>query len=163
MAESKLEMFFKTICEEMEDSFNSVSKEIESPIEELMCAALLSESTLQINMVVFQGKNDGVSFGGEGSDMIKIFPQYKIGQYRVDFYLEYIDRFTSQTKKLIIECDGHDFHEKTKEQAQKDKSIDRMLLKHSPVMRFTGSEIHKDAHDCAYQAIDYLTTNYGLQ
>jgi very-short-patch-repair endonuclease len=46
---------------------------------------------------------------------------------------------------VAIECDGHDFHEKTKEQARKDKRRDRVFLAEGlPVLRFTGSEIHRD-------------------
>lgn len=44
--------------------------------------------------------------------------------------------------QVAIELDGHDFHEKTKEQAQKDKERDR-ILQHGgyKVLRYTGSEV----------------------
>ena len=46
---------------------------------------------------------------------------------------------------IVIELDGHDFHEKTKEQAQKDKERDR-ILQHGgyQVLRYTGSEVWND-------------------
>lgn len=63
-------------------------------------------------------------------------PQQKIGKYVVDFLCFESDR------KIVIECDGHEFHEKTKEQAQKDKERDRFLqINGYEVYRFTGSEI----------------------
>lgn len=69
--------------------------------------------------------------------------QVNIGRYRVDFLCSTI---TAQgERKFVIECDGHDFHEKTKEQAQKDKSRDRYLAALGyPVLRFTGSEIYSN-------------------
>lgn len=55
---------------------------------------------------------------------------------------------------LIIEVDGHDFHERTKEQARRDRGRDRRMLAQSMVpLRFTGQEVHQDAQACASQAI----------
>ena len=51
--------------------------------------------------------------------------------------------------KIVIECDGHDYHEKTKEQARRDKARDRALTASGyRVVRFTGSEIYSDPHGC---------------
>jgi hypothetical protein len=59
-------------------------------------------------------------------------------------------------RRLVIECDGHDFHEKTREQATKDKSRDRDLLNLGyPVMRFTGSEIVSAPLKSAAQVMDW--------
>ena len=58
------------------------------------------------------------------------------------------------TKKMVVECDGHDFHDQSKEQARKDRGRDRMLQSlGSPVYRYTGSEIWADVFKCAYQAV----------
>jgi very-short-patch-repair endonuclease len=63
-------------------------------------------------------------------------------KYRVDFLIHMIDQKTKQELNIIIECDGHDFHEKTKEQAQKDKQRDRDCTTAGYiVLRYTGSEI----------------------
>jgi len=58
---------------------------------------------------------------------------------------------------VLIECDGHDFHERTKEQARADKSRDRRFaaLGHR-VLRFTGSEIHADNIRCAQEVYGIL-------
>ena len=49
-----------------------------------------------------------------------------------------------------IECDGHEYHEKTKQQAQRDKSRDRILTAAGwRLLRFTGSEINKRPDLCA--------------
>lgn len=67
--------------------------------------------------------------------------QRQIGKYRVDFFV-----WTSFSKdKIIIECDGHDFHEKTKEQAKYDKERDRWLTSQGyKILKYTGSEIYND-------------------
>jgi very-short-patch-repair endonuclease len=54
------------------------------------------------------------------------------------------------TKTVVVECDGHDYHERTKEQARRDRSRDRaMVSKGITVLRFTGSEIYRDPARCA--------------
>lgn len=57
---------------------------------------------------------------------------------------------------LIVECDGHDFHERTKAQAAKDRARDRKFQDDGyTVYRFTGSEIWRDPCGCADQIIDW--------
>lgn len=59
--------------------------------------------------------------------------------------------------KAIVECDGHEFHERTKEQAKNDKSRDRHLQSLGYyVLRFTGSELWKDPKRCAREADEFL-------
>lgn len=70
---------------------------------------------------------------------LKFETQVSIGKYRVDFLLEW------NACRIVVECDGHEFHEKTKSQAQRDKSRDRYLTSQGyHVLRYTGSEIYKD-------------------
>lgn len=78
-----------------------------------------------------------------------IFPQANIGPYYLDFLLLF--KNSAQTiLGMAVECDGHEFHEKTKEQAARDKKRDRYIVMHSiPMLRFTGAEIHYKAADCA--------------
>lgn len=54
---------------------------------------------------------------------------------------------------VAIECDGHDFHERTKEQAERDKKRDRDIQSLGwNVARFTGSEIVRDPKGTADKA-----------
>lgn len=56
---------------------------------------------------------------------------------------------------LAVECDGHEFHERTRQQATYDKTRDRELLRCGvPTVRFTGTEIHRDANGCARELAD---------
>jgi very-short-patch-repair endonuclease len=58
---------------------------------------------------------------------------------------------------VIVEVDGHDFHEKTKEQARRDKSRDRfMAATEARVFHFTGSEVYRDAQACAVEVFEYV-------
>jgi very-short-patch-repair endonuclease len=84
-----------------------------------------------------------------------IFPQAKIGDYRVDFLLLH-SKGLEGVGGIVIECDGHEFHEKTKEQAAKDKARDRDLQERGyKVFRFSGSEIWRDPFACAREVLQH--------
>lgn len=86
-----------------------------------------------------------------------LYNQVIIENYRVDFLLARFCWKTRSHKFLVIECDGHDFHERTKEQAKKDRERDRRLQELGfTVFRFTGSEIWADPMACANQIMDWV-------
>lgn len=86
-----------------------------------------------------------------------LFNQIKIDKYRIDFLIVKYCWSEKKHKYLAIECDGHDFHERTKEQAKKDRSKDRKLQELGfTVFRFTGSEIWADPMACANQIMDWI-------
>lgn len=61
--------------------------------------------------------------------------------------------------KLIIECDGHDYHEKTKEQIRKDNQREYDLkMAGYDVLHFSGSQIYRDPIKCAQDTFDYIVT-----
>ena len=86
-------------------------------------------------------------------------------RYRVDFLID--TESVSGIKKnkpvkLVIECDGHDFHEKTKEQVERRNKRDFELKKVGyDVLHFSGSQIYKDPIDCAKKVIDYCMAFVG--
>jgi very-short-patch-repair endonuclease len=95
--------------------------DIESPIEKIAYMALAQ-------MVV-----------SYGAFHYTVKRQAHIKDYRVDFLISYSD------KNIVIECDGHEFHEKTKQQASRDKKRDRELQKLGYyVLRYSGSDIVND-------------------
>jgi very-short-patch-repair endonuclease len=96
-------------------------------------------------------------FGRPEADVV-IAPQYQIGKHRVDFAI-FINGVANEEIKIVVECDGHEFHEKTKEQAARDKSRDRdLLIAGWKVLRFTGSEIWRDYEACTIQ-VEALAVN----
>lgn len=89
----------------------------------------------------------------EGRQFAVVAPQVKIGDYRVDFLILHI-RGLSGFGGVVVELDGHEFHERTKEQAQRDKARDRDLQDRGfRVFRFTGSEVWRDPFSCANDAM----------
>lgn len=79
-----------------------------------------------------------------------ICAQGTVGPYTADFLLSFYNGECNVWLTIAIECDGHDFHEKTKQQARHDKRRDRYFqINNISVLRFTGSEIWKDARQCA--------------
>jgi very-short-patch-repair endonuclease len=84
--------------------------------------------------------------------------QDEVGSYLVDFTL-LADGFWGTIVKLAIEIDGHDFHEKTKEQAARDKRRDREITMNDYYMlRFTGSEIYTNPVKCIKEIFDVLVS-----
>jgi very-short-patch-repair endonuclease len=85
-----------------------------------------------------------------------IRPQYRFLDWPADFVLS----CPSVSKKIVVvECDGHDFHERTKEQAAKDRARDRAVQAQGHIMlRYTGSEIYRDPLGCARNALKTLAT-----
>ena len=72
--------------------------------------------------------------------------------YRIDFILYFWNALGTADISIAIELDGHDFHERTKEQAKRDKQKDIFLQKNGYLIaRFTGSEVYNDPEDCVNQ------------
>lgn len=89
-----------------------------------------------------------------------IVPQVNCGRYRVDFlagaiFYDRAEIFPIQI--LAIECDGHDFHERTKAQAAYDRAKDRALQQMGmAVFRFTGSQLNADASSCHHETTRFF-------
>lgn len=80
-----------------------------------------------------------------------LWPQLRIFGYVCDFVV-----MSCGNKIAVVECDGHEFHERTKQQASYDRARDRTILKEAglPTIRFTGSDIHRDREQCAKELIE---------
>ena len=58
---------------------------------------------------------------------------------------------------LLVECDGHAYHDRTPEQAARDRQRDRSLkLTDYEVIRFTASEITSDPEGCALEVFSQM-------
>ncbi|WP_277969291.1 endonuclease domain-containing protein [Sphingomonas echinoides] len=131
----------------------------ESPIEKLFLAQMLHPETLaetESRLHIMCVKGGLVAYAVPPPiPGVYVYPQITIGRYRVDFLLQYVD--FNGVSQLIVEVDGHDFHERTKEQAQRDKARDRALVSQGyRVLRFTGSEVFADPLSVALEAIEIL-------
>jgi len=74
---------------------------------------------------------------------------------RLDFLISYL--CDVHLIEIAVECDGHDFHERTPQQAAKDRARDRAIqLSGIKIFRFTGSEIHADSRSCAIEVLNVI-------
>lgn len=86
-------------------------------------------------------------------------PQYKIGKYRVDFLIRRVagDIDNRDISEVVVELDGHDFHDKDKIQRAYEKRRDRFLVSSGfRVLHFTGSEVVADPYKVAFEALSVL-------
>lgn len=116
-----------------------------SPIERKLYDALVCTvpDSLEVSDLV-----DDVTIGTRGGEYAVLEAQVPIASYFADLCLT-----TNGGMRLVIECDGHDFHNVTKQQAAYDRARDRELLAMGiQTIRFTGSEIHHSAEKCAREA-----------
>jgi|6_EtaG_2_1085325.scaffolds.fasta_scaffold29029_5 very-short-patch-repair endonuclease len=125
-----------------------------SPIEVDMVFALIRLSGGFVKVILPCG-TVALAIGTTG---YTIEPQFSVGRRRVDFKVSCGD------SAVFVECDGHEWHEKTKLQAARDKQRSREILRATdvPTMRFTGSEIHRNAEKCAGEVFAYLESTTAV-
>lgn len=83
----------------------------------------------------------------------EMVPQFRWENYRIDFavFVATLDQ------PVFIECDGHDFHERTKQQAARDREKDRRIQAAGiPILRFTGSQIYADPLGCGFEINTFI-------
>jgi very-short-patch-repair endonuclease len=86
-----------------------------------------------------------------------IEPQAHVGPFHVDFVCG-VD-FGSLSADLVVELDGHEFHQKTAEQVESDRKRDRAFVRIGAVaLRFTGREITRSAKACVDEVQAQLKT-----
>lgn len=97
--------------------------------------------------------------------------KYKNKKYYIDFvfkaddYLSNLvlrDKIKNHKYKLAIECDGYEFHQKTKEQVEKDneREFDLKMLGYD-VLRFSGTQIYNNPLKCAEDTYNYIIKRIG--
>lgn len=139
-----------------------VEGEIQSPIEELFyiaVKAMCRAAYVTVNPEPFQRKN------GEWDNYPGIFviPQFQVGKYRVDFKLVQHNLAPGDIYgPLVVELDGHEFHDKDKRQRSYEKARDRFLTRQGfKVLHFTGSDVVKDPFKVAHECLDMLGALVG--
>lgn len=125
----------------------------DSPIEQILYVML--------NRWIFENEVDNC----------EISPQYDIETknkvYRADFLLSMFDyreekgQIVEYVSDLVIECDGHAFHEKTKEQVKRRNQRDYDIkMEGYEIIHFSGSEIYNDPISCIDKIIALSNMNY---
>lgn len=156
------------LCEQLADvaasnalmGFENWKDGMESPIERLLFIGMYSIIPIQeiefmplMKCEVTSSENPHpmqlARIAEHGTLLIQL--QERLLDWKADFVLS-CPSITE--KKAIIECDGHDFHERTKEQAARDRARDRAAQTAGYLMlRYTGSEIYRDPLGCARAAL----------
>lgn len=125
-----------------------------SPIERLMLEDLRRRASTATrddsrDIVLADGYDPGrrVAVFDEWS----AFQELPVDGYRLDFAVigGVIDSW-----RVAVECDGHEWHDRTKEQAEHDRKRDRYLQREGwRVMRFTGREIVRNVGECVAELL----------
>lgn len=131
------------------DVIEICSEMSKSPIEEIL--------RLAIDIVIFEKNYSNIHYVQQQ----KINANNKT--YYADFafyvYDEDSDNYyepLNDQKLLVIECDGHDFHEKTKEQVKKGNERDFNIKSIGyDILHFSGNQIYSEPFECANKILEY--------
>lgn len=133
---------------------------IKSPIEQMLYIAF--EVLRKVNFI---GKLKPITNikGIDKLDGLGLLPQQMIGEYRVDFVATYGDPYSEPNERsLVVECDGHAFHDRSEPERRYEKQRDRFLQsKGYRIMHFTGAEINADPFKVAAEIINVLVDPLG--
>lgn len=161
-SEGWIEKFRDRYEENFQTSWDYVMSHVSSPIEKVMLAQLLGygfdrpsdpDWDAVKQALARLGGSPALTLACHGITLFAVVVQPRI-QFEgfaltPDFGL--IAKHTPVNQEPIaiaVELDGHDFHERTKQQASRDKKRDRSLLsKGWSVIRFTGSDVIKSPTD----------------
>jgi very-short-patch-repair endonuclease len=144
------------------NDFERAAAQCESPIERAMLYAVALVAWDWTDSVLLRVDGHASGLFASRSIALEIEPQADVGKYRVDFLLTLsaplrADPTTRPSVRMVLECDGHDWHEKTREQAARDRERDRALQQLDlAVFRYTGSDIWRDVFQHAYEAVGEL-------
>lgn len=133
-----------------------------SPIEHMFwiaCAALCEAHYTEINPEPHYLSNGDLAAGSG----LFIKPQASIGSYRVDFAMHQSGIGPdSILTPVVVELDGHAFHDKDKRQRSYEKARDRFLVRSGyRVLHFTGSDVVADPFKVAFEALELLGVFVG--
>lgn len=93
----------------------------------------------------------------EGGEYAVLVCQMPVEQYRLDFALIYKPVTLKSPIRVAIECDGHDYHDGTKEAAERDKKRNREVTSLGwKMMRFSGREIYRNPNACATEVFKII-------
>jgi very-short-patch-repair endonuclease len=166
VSDTRVEDFIEEVAESEKirclEYLDMLHRKCESPIEILLVTALWRASKIEDFSIDFLPGGDTIPKEPYYDEAAFVYQQVKIGDYRADFLIHdaSLPVDIAPPRIMVVECDGHDYHERTKEQARRDKRRDRYFQSRGfKVLRFTGSEIWADPDKCADEIIEQLARN----
>lgn len=140
---------------EMFNQINDVG--ISSPIEQLFFIALHAVARANLCDVDAEAYMDHAGNHCIGAG-VHTQPQFKIGTYRVDFLIQHLGYGAmawAEREEVVVELDGHDFHDKDKRQRSYEKARERHIVKAGyKILRYTGSDVVADPYKVAYEVLE---------
>lgn len=140
--------------------YDAEFKKVQSPLEGAYLASILKENFTH-SIVGWLLDRYGYQFNIESQYEV----DYHATKYYPDFCLSIVDTDKEQTIcQFFVEIDGHEFHEKTKEQVRHDKLRERNLLEDCDgIVRFSGSEVYDDPDECAYETLELMAKRFSKE
>lgn len=128
-------------------AFNT--EECKSPIEQMLCFALSLIFARYDSEFYFTCQEEIYTKSGK--------------HYFADFAIMRCDGEEEINEPFVlIECDGHDFHEKTKKQVANRNERDLNLkMEGYDILHFSGTQIYEDPFYCAKEILKYCRTKVG--
>lgn len=142
---------------------NITEQNITSPIEQMFLVAMhvmCKAEGVKVNPdPEFTEKGTPILRGG-----VFIDPQHKIGKYRADFLINNIGWTDNPAvRTVLVELDGHQFHDRDQRQRSYEKARDRFLTKAGfQVLHFTGSDVVRDPYKVAHEVLDAVECYGGV-
>lgn len=139
-----------------------VEEPIASPIEQIFYVALRTFAHALYEEI----DPESIEIGGQLllGHGIHIVPQFKVGNYRVDFLVErtWIYRQEQHQCTVLVELDGHEFHDRDKRQRAYEKARDRFIQRAGyRILHYTGSEVVGDPYRVAHEVLNTIEAASG--
>lgn len=134
-----------------------------SPIEQLFFVALhtvAKSDCVDLNPDPYELRGEMLAASG-----IYVSPQHRLGKFKLDFLItriwrEHVDfgkRGIDRHSSIVVELDGHQFHDRDKHQRSYEKARDRFLQKEGyKVLHYTGSDVATDPYRVAHEVLDMV-------
>lgn len=137
---------------------------MESPIEHILYIALLAVADLtrlKCHDVTFVKNSVNEYMPTDFVSGLSVDPQVRIENYRVDFLVSWYGDTPSASpnmKRVVVECDSQQWHDRTEIERRYEKRRDRDLLRLGyQVLRFTGKEIKDEPFRVAIEILNHVT------
>lgn len=83
--------------------------------------------------------------------------QFQLDLYKIDFHVSHCRAIGPKTSTVLVELDGHDFHDRDKHQRSYEKARERYIARAGRVLlRYTGSDVMKDPYRVAHEVMDTI-------
>ena len=130
----------------LNDAFNTNG--CKSPIEQILYMAM--KLTCGCHYFDFEPQKEIIADSGK--------------KYYADFAIYSTDESSYYDIVLLVECDGHEYHEKTKAQVRRDNEREYDLrMSGYDILHFSGSQIYADPFKCANEIIAYCEKKVGAE